>query len=142
VDLDLVQGITVVLRDDAVSDPCVCACARVRVCACARVRVCACARVRVCACARVRVCACARVRVCACAVAGLQECAALEAEIVPALLRLKMNSLTVLHSDVEDYVSYDNLSVFLPNAPVIYAQNDTHRARSRGIVSVMGPWIR
>jgi hypothetical protein len=69
------------------------------------------------------------------------EAAALEAEIVPALLRLKMNTLIVLNSDVEDYVSYDQLPQFMPNAPVIYASNDTHRVRAAGIVSVMNPWI-
>jgi hypothetical protein len=35
------------------------------------------------------------------------EAEALEAEVIPALLRLRMNTLTVLHSDVEDYVNYD-----------------------------------
>ena len=41
-------------------------------------------------------------------VAAIQaEADALEAEVVPAILRLRMNTLTVLHSDVEDYVSYD-----------------------------------
>ena len=73
------------------------------------------------------------------AIAG--EAAALEAEVVPALLRLRMNALIVLHSDVEDYVTYDSLPSFLPGAPAIYAANATHRARRAGVVGVMAPWI-
>ena len=52
------------------------------------------------------------------------ECDALEYELVPALLRLGMNSITILHSDVEDYVVYDALATFLPGpgpASVIYS---------------------
>lgn len=70
-----------------------------------------------------------------------QECAALEAEVVPALLRLRMNALIVLHSDIEDYVTYDTLPNFLPGAPQIYPSNSSHRVRRSGIVSVMAPWI-
>jgi hypothetical protein len=70
------------------------------------------------------------------------EATALEAEVVPAILRLRMNTLTVLHSDVEDYVSYDLLSHFLPGAPTIYAQGDPHRARAAGIIGVIAPWIQ
>jgi len=73
------------------------------------------------------------------AIAG--EAAALEAEVVPALLRLRMNALIVLHSDVEDYVTYDTLPSFLPGAPAIYAANASHRARRAGVVAVMAPWI-
>jgi hypothetical protein len=69
------------------------------------------------------------------------EAAALEAEVVPALLRLRMNTLIVLHSDVEDYVNYDALPTYLPNAPVIYNATDAHRVRREGIVGVMAPWI-
>ncbi len=69
------------------------------------------------------------------------ECAALEAEVVPALLRLRMNALVVLHSDIEDYVTYDALPGYLPGAPAIYAPSDPHRARRAGIVGVMAPWI-
>ena len=52
-----------------------------------------------------------------------EECSALEAELVPALLRLRFNALIVLHSDLEDYVTYDALPHFLPGAPAIYAAN-------------------
>jgi hypothetical protein len=69
------------------------------------------------------------------------ECAALEAEVVPALLRLRMNALIVLHSDIEDYVTYDTLPALLPGAPAIYAADAPHRARRAGIVGVMAPWI-
>lgn len=69
------------------------------------------------------------------------EAAALEAEIVPALLRLRMNSLIVLHSDMEDFVTYDSLPQFLPNAPAIYAPSDAHRVRRAGILGVLAPWI-
>ena len=55
------------------------------------------------------------------------EAAALEAEIVPALLRLRMNALVVLHSDVEDYVTYDSLPSFLPGAPAVAAAHLEHR---------------
>ena len=74
-------------------------------------------------------------------VAITAEAAALETEIVPALLRLRMNTLIVLHSDVEDYVTYDTLPAFLPGAPTIYNSTDAHRVRSIEIISVMGPWI-
>jgi hypothetical protein len=60
------------------------------------------------------------------------ECEALEGELVPNLLRLHMNSITVLHSDVEDYVTYDTLPHFLPGAPAIYPPNDPHRTRAGG----------
>jgi hypothetical protein len=70
-----------------------------------------------------------------------QEAAALEGEIVPALLRLRMNALIVLHSDIEDYVTYDSLPALLPGAPAIYAPDDAHRARRAGVISVMAPWI-
>lgn len=73
------------------------------------------------------------------AIAG--EAAALEAEVVPALLRLRMNALIVLHSDVEDYVTYDTLRSYLPGAPAIYPANATHRARRAGVVATMAPWI-
>lgn len=73
------------------------------------------------------------------AIAG--DAAALEAEIVPALLRLRMNTLVVLHSDVEDYVTYDTLPTFLPGAPAIYGPSDPHRTRREGIVLVMAPWV-
>jgi hypothetical protein len=69
------------------------------------------------------------------------ECAALEAEVVPALLRLRMNALIVLHSDIEDYVTYDSLPALLPGAPAIYAADAPHRARRAGIVGVMAPWV-
>ena len=69
------------------------------------------------------------------------EAAALEAEIIPNMLRLRMNTLIVLHSDVEDYITYDTLPTFLPNAPQVYSMNDTHRVRRAGIISVMAPWI-
>ena len=70
------------------------------------------------------------------------ECAALEAEVVPALLRLKMNALIVLHSDLEDYVTYDSLPSFLPGAPAVYNASSAHRARRAGIVGVMAPWVQ
>lgn len=73
------------------------------------------------------------------AIAG--EAAALEGEVVPALLRLRMNALVVLHSDVEDYVTYDSLPGFLPGAPAVYAPGDAHRVRRSGVLSVMAPWI-
>jgi hypothetical protein len=69
------------------------------------------------------------------------ECAALEAEVVPALLRLRMNALIVLHSDIEDYVTYDTLPQRLPGSPAIYPAASPHRARRAGIVAVMAPWI-
>lgn len=69
------------------------------------------------------------------------EAAALEAEIVPALLRLRMNTLVVLNSDMEDYVTYDTLPTYLPGAPAIYSPTDPHRARRAGVVSVLAPWI-
>jgi hypothetical protein len=74
-------------------------------------------------------------------VAIAAEAAALEAEIIPALLRLRMNTLIVLHSNVEDYVTYDTLQSFLPGAPPIYNASDAHRTRRADIVSVMAPWI-
>jgi hypothetical protein len=61
--------------------------------------------------------------------------------VVPALLRLRMNALIVLHSDIEDYVTYDTLPAHLPGAPAIYAAGDPHRQRRAGIVAVMAPWI-
>jgi hypothetical protein len=61
--------------------------------------------------------------------------------VVPALLRLRMNALVVLHSDIEDYVTYDTLPSHLPGAPAIYAPAAPHRARRAGIVAVMAPWI-
>jgi len=70
------------------------------------------------------------------------ECAALEAEVVPALLRLRMNALIVLHSDLEDYVTYDSLPRFLPGAPAVYNASSAHRARRAGIVGVMQPWLQ
>jgi len=69
------------------------------------------------------------------------EAAALEAEIVPAILRLRMNTLIVLHSDIEDYVTYDTLSSFLPGAPKIYNSSNAHRTRRADIIGVMAPWI-
>ena len=69
------------------------------------------------------------------------EALSLEAEIIPALLRLRMNSLIVLHSDIEDYVTYDTLSSFFPGAPAVYSQDDPHRIRRAGVISVMAPWI-
>lgn len=69
------------------------------------------------------------------------EAAALEAELVPALLRLRMNSVIILHSDIEDYITYDTLPRFLPGAPPVYAADDAHRTRRAGVLSVMSPWI-
>ena len=69
------------------------------------------------------------------------EALSLEAEIIPALLRLRMNSLIVLHSDIEDYITYDTLPSFLPGAPAVYSPSDPHRVRRQGIVSVMAPWV-
>jgi hypothetical protein len=70
------------------------------------------------------------------------ECAALEAEVVPAMLRLRMNALVVLHSDLEDYVTYDSLPAFLPGAPAVYPVSSAHRTRRAGVVGVMAPWLR
>jgi hypothetical protein len=61
--------------------------------------------------------------------------------VLPALLRLRMNALIVLHSDLEDYVTYDSLPRFLPGAPAIYNASDDHRVRRAGVVSVMADWI-
>jgi hypothetical protein len=69
------------------------------------------------------------------AVGGVaEECEALEGELVPNLLRLHMNSITVLHSDVEDYVTYDTLPQYLPGAPAVYHANDPHRVRAGDIL--------
>ena len=70
------------------------------------------------------------------------ECSALEGELVPALLRLGMNSITILHSDVEDYITYDALPSFRPDAPQIYNASSPHRTRAVALAGVMAPWIR
>jgi hypothetical protein len=70
------------------------------------------------------------------------EALSLEIEIIPAMLRLRMNTLIVLNSDIEDYITYDTLPIYLPNAPVIYSLNDTHRNRRSGILSVITPWVK
>ena len=70
-----------------------------------------------------------------------EETLLLEYEIVPAILRLQLNSLTILHSDLEDYVNYDTLNTFIPNAPIIYPSNDPHRTRQADLISIIAPWV-
>jgi hypothetical protein len=70
------------------------------------------------------------------------EAAALEAEMVPPILRLGFNSLTLLHSDIEDYVTYATLPAFLPGAPPVYPANDTHWKRVGPLSSFMNAWVR
>lgn len=72
------------------------------------------------------------------------EMQALEYEIVPALLRLRMNSLTILHSDVEDYVTYASLPNFLPGTTptTVYPAGDPHYARAAALAAIVGPWVQ
>lgn len=71
----------------------------------------------------------------------IDETLLLEYEIIPAILRLRMNSLTILHSDLEDYVTYDTLPQYMPNAPPIYGPNDPHRTRQKDLIAIIGPWV-
>lgn len=56
------------------------------------------------------------------------ECRALVA-LVPRLLQLRANELNVLHSDVEDFLTYDQLTAASGRAPV-YEPDDPHRTRA------------
>ena len=67
----------------------------------------------------------------------LEEAHMLEYEIMPALLRLRMNSITILHSDIEDYVSYDLLPRYLSMAPAIYPRDDPHRSRQVSLLLLL-----
>jgi hypothetical protein len=58
-----------------------------------------------------------------------------------SLPRSPRRSITLLHSDLEDYVTYDGLPAFLPGAPPVYGPSDPHRSRAASLIAVVAPWV-